>query len=540
MRGPFARGGLARLDRGLRRSLPHPDRAMAAKAFDPRFYLARNLDVAAAGVDPLGHFLEFGWREGRDPTPDFSIDAYLAAFPEVAGSDINPFVHYLKAGKPRLLPAHPPQGFRGEILERLEPVEARLRAVLAKPLVLARPEDLAHALQQSKARLARLHITFSHDDFTAHMGGLQAALQREAARVTEQGREHLHLYPAHPWPVVRTSAEPGALGVVWNGVGLGVFSAASVAEALATTTAETDASGRSFAVHSLLGHTAHETADILQAAGLSAGCFWLHDFASLCAGFHLLRNDVEDCGAPPPDSAACGVCVYGHWRARHLNEHGRLFERLQLTVVAPSQATMDFWRGRTSLPVAATAVLPHATLHLRGAARVSADRPFRLVYAGLPVAHKGWPLFQALAVRFFDDPRYEFIHLGARTAANLPIRFEQVIAGPSAPRAMQDALEVIEADAVLVWPLCRETFSYVAYEAVAAGCAVLTGPDSGNVAAFVAEGDHGRVISDEAALMAAFESGEICALARARRRPMLYDLAYSALTADLGPQGDSA
>ena len=55
-----------------------------------------------------------------------------------------------------------------------------------------------------------------------------------------------------------------------------------------------------------------------------------------------------------------------------------------------------------------------------------------------------------------------------------------------------------------------------------------------------AEGDHGRVISDEAALMAAFESGEVCALARVRRRPMLYDLAYSALTADLGPQGDSA
>ena len=537
MRDLFAQGGLARLDRRLRRSLPHPDRAMAAKGFDARFYLARNPDVAAAGVDPLGHFLESGWREGRDPTPDFSIDAYLAAFPEVAGSDINPFVHYLKAGKPRLLPADPPQGFRGEILERLETVEDRLKAVLAKPLALTGPEALVRALQQSATGLARLHITFSHDDFTAHMGGLQAALQREAGRVGEQGRPHLHLYPAHPWPVVRTTAELGALGVVWNGVRLGVFSAASVGEALAATTTGTASAGRSFAIHSLLGHTADETTDILQAAGLVAGYFWLHDFASLCAGFHLLRNDVADCGAPSPDSAACGVCVYSSWRARHLNEHAQLFSRLRLTVAAPSQATLGFWRSRTSLPAIATAVLPHATLHPRGAARVPEDRPFRLVYAGLPVAHKGWPLFQALAVRFYDDPRYEFVHLGARTAANLPIRFEQVIAGPSAPRAMQDALEAIEADAVLVWPICRETFSYVAYEAVAAGCAILTGPDSGNVAAFVAGGDHGRVIADEAALTAAFESGEICALSRARRRPMLYELAYSALTADLGPQG---
>jgi hypothetical protein len=103
---------------------------------------------------------------------------------------------------------------------------------------------------------------------------------------------------------------------------------------------------------------------------------------------------------------------------------------------------------------------------------------------------------------------------------------------------MADALEGAEADAVLVWPLCRETFSFVAYEAVAAGCAVVTGPDSGNVQAFVAEGGHGLVL-DEAALTAAFESGSILELARARRRPMLYDLAYSALSLDLPAVSDA-
>lgn len=540
MRGLFAGRGFARLDRGLRRSLPHPDRALAAKAFDPRFYLAANADVAAAGMDPLSHFLEFGWREGRNPTPDFSIEAYLAAFPDVAVSDLNPFVHYLKAGKPRLLPADPPQGFRGEILQRLEPVEDRLKAVLAKPITLSRTEDLAQAMGRSVTGLTALHITFSHDDFTAHMGGLQAALQREAAGVAQQGRDHLHVYPIHPWPLVRTSAEPGGLGVVWNGARLGVFSAASVSQVLAAATAGTTSGGRSFAIHSLLGHTADETCDILNAAGLSEGYFWLHDFASLCAGFHLLRNDVEDCGAPAPGSAACGVCVYGPWRARHLREHARLFERLNLTVVAPSQATLDFWRSRSPLAAAASAVLPHATLQRREAAPVTVDRPFRMVYAGLPVAHKGWPIFQALAVQFFDDPRYQFIHLGARTAANLPIRFEQVVVSSATPQAMRDALAAIEADAVLVWPLCRETFSFVAYEAVAAGCAIVTGPDSGNVAAFVAEGEHGQVIADEAALMAAFASGEILSLSRAVRRPMLYDLAYSALTADLALPGRPA
>ena len=62
---------------------------------------------------------------------------------------------------------------------------------------------------------------------------------------------------------------------------------------------------------------------------------------------------------------------------------------------------------------------------------------------------------------------------------------------------------------------------------------MITNPDSGNVAAFAADGEIGLVLSDEAALADCFESGAILRLARARRRPQLCDLAYSSLTADL-------
>jgi hypothetical protein len=297
------------------------------------------------------------------------------------------------------------------------------------------------------------------------------------------------------------------------------------------------AGARSFAIHSLLGHEADETADIIAAAGLREGFFWLHDFASLCAGFHLLRNDVEDCAAPPPESAACEICLYGPWRARHLAAHQRLFRRLELTVVAPSQATLDLWSQAWTHPQpAGMLVHPHARLEPGVPAPIpSPDRPFRLAYAGLPVDHKGWPVFRYLAARFIDDPRYEFVHLGARPAPRSRLSFREVAAGPSNPLAMREALADERADAVLIWPLCRETFSFVAFEAVAAGCAVITGPDSGNVAAFVAEGGHGRVL-DEAALGAAFASGDILALARAQRRPMTCDIAFSALTADLLPE----
>ena len=517
--------------RGRLRGL-HPDHAIAARAFDAAFYLKAYPDVRDVGADPLDHFMTYGWREGRDPSPEFSVRAYLEAFPAVADEGVNPFVHWITNGRPRAVRPESPQGFRFDVISRLKPVDDRLPTGVDLP---APEADLAAALAASRGGLTRLHVTFSHDDYSANLGGLQFAIGREAARLAEAGRDHLHIHPSRPWPVVRTSADPGLLGVVWNGRPVGLFEPVAIARVLGAASAQPNA-GRSFAIHSLLGHAADETADILAAVGLRRGVFWLHDFASLCAGFHLLRDDVQDCAAPPPGSAACNICVYGPWRDRHLAEHARLFERLELTVAAPSQPTLDLWSASTALPAVGTVVLPHVTLAARGPANLGdAGRPFRVAYAGLPVTHKGWPIFQALAIRFADDPRYEFHHFGARGDAALPVAFHPVSAGADKPTAMRDALEHEAIDAALIWPLCRETFSFVAYEAVAAGCAVITGPDSGNVAAFVADGGHGQVL-DEAELQAAFESGAIRDLGRARRAPMLYDLRYSALTLDLaGP-----
>ncbi len=511
-------------------------RALAATEFDAAFYASANVDVVGAGFDPLDHFLSSGWREGRDPTPTFSVRDYLETYPDIAQAGVNPFVHFLETGRAEGRIARNELGFRYEIIKRLRPLDERVAAV-ARASARLKPgaaADLAQGLAGSRTGLADLHVTFSHDDYTTNTGGVQLCLQREGARIAALGRDHLHLYPAKPWPVVRVAEEKGPLGLVLNGASLGVFAPSVIARALGKAASGVKPGQRSFAMHSLLGHSADETADILGAAGLSAGYFWLHDFASLCAGFHLLRNDVEDCAAPPPQSPACGICVYGPWRARHLAEHQRLFERLSLTVVSPSQPTLDLWKASWSFPNAGEVVLPHATLVDRGPApRAAAERPLRIAFPAMPVAHKGWEVFRDLVQRFGDDPRYEFLHLGGRTPGGLPVAFHQVVVTDDAPRAMQDAIESLEVDAVLVWPLCRETFSFTAYEAVAAGAAVITNPDSGNVAAFVETTGHGRVVADEDALAAAFASGAIGDLARARRKPRLYDLKFSGLTVDL-------
>ncbi len=63
--------------------------------FDPGFYLATYPGVAAAGVDPLTHFLRRGGIEGRRPSASFDTRGYLDENPELRATGQNPLVHFL-------------------------------------------------------------------------------------------------------------------------------------------------------------------------------------------------------------------------------------------------------------------------------------------------------------------------------------------------------------------------------------------------------------------------------------------------------------
>jgi SAM-dependent methyltransferase len=73
--------------------------ALASGIFDERFYLAMHPDIAAAGVDPLEHYLLQGRFEKRSPSALFDPSAYLHANPEVAAQGIEPFFHYVHTGR---------------------------------------------------------------------------------------------------------------------------------------------------------------------------------------------------------------------------------------------------------------------------------------------------------------------------------------------------------------------------------------------------------------------------------------------------------
>ena len=66
--------------------------------FDQQWYLSRYPDVAAAGVDPTEHYLQFGAAEGRNPSAKFDTVYYLQSNPDVAAAGVNPLLHYIQFG----------------------------------------------------------------------------------------------------------------------------------------------------------------------------------------------------------------------------------------------------------------------------------------------------------------------------------------------------------------------------------------------------------------------------------------------------------
>lgn len=83
-------------------ALVHPNRNYRTIArsglFDRDWYLNEYPDVAAAGIDPVDHYLRHGAAGGLNPGPHFSSWGYLDANPDVAQQGTNPFVHYLTHG----------------------------------------------------------------------------------------------------------------------------------------------------------------------------------------------------------------------------------------------------------------------------------------------------------------------------------------------------------------------------------------------------------------------------------------------------------
>lgn len=69
-----------------------------SELFDERYYLEAYNDIRKADLDPIQHYLKYGWKEGRNPSEQFDTNFYLETYPDVKAARMNPLIHFIKFG----------------------------------------------------------------------------------------------------------------------------------------------------------------------------------------------------------------------------------------------------------------------------------------------------------------------------------------------------------------------------------------------------------------------------------------------------------
>jgi hypothetical protein len=522
--------------------------AAVRSEMDTAYYLDLYPDVAESGIDPVEHFVETGWLEGRDPHPEFSTSYYLEMNADIAGAGVNPYFHYIAAGRDEGRLSMRPGGFRLQILESLAPLDVEIanwRGSQLPPHAVLTRDQLRDDLRRRISWSNRFILAVGHDDYTQSVGGVQLCVGLEQAEFGLRGLAYVHVFPHQPLPVLAAETNPEGflLTLVCDGECVGTADASDVIAVLRDLAA--DVSVEAIVVHALHGHSPEVVAEMYRAAKPRTAWFWIHDYFSLCPGYTLMRNQVEYCHGPPPDSAACRLCIFGAARVAHLPRIETLFSQIPFTFVAPSAAAADVWQKGWGASAPCVVVHEHCTVEwtttgpaLATVARADPCLPVRIAFIGYPSGHKGWNVYADLARRFGRSDAYRFLQFGLENAEMPWIEHVSVAVTPESPTAMLDALVAAEVDVTILWSLWPETFSFALHEALAAGTFVVTNPDAGNIARVTADLEgHGVVLRSEEDLLARFSDGTPVEWARRRadRQKRLGRLVRSHLTADLVP-----
>ncbi|WP_417451980.1 glycosyltransferase [Kordiimonas sp.] len=72
---------------------------LGRKNFDATFYTTTYADVPKTASSAFDHYVRHGWKQGYDPAPWFSTNAYLETYPDIRGAGLNPFLHYVSRGQ---------------------------------------------------------------------------------------------------------------------------------------------------------------------------------------------------------------------------------------------------------------------------------------------------------------------------------------------------------------------------------------------------------------------------------------------------------
>ncbi|MFG1395495.1 glycosyltransferase family protein [Roseixanthobacter pseudopolyaromaticivorans] len=495
--------------------------------FDKKYYLSMYPDVGSREVEPVFHYCEYGWREGRNPSAEFDTTFYLERYDDIRAAGINPFYHYIVAGKSEGRIA---RNRSGALKYRL--AHARPQREVVKDWVIEIIPPANDAEEKAAALLIERRptvVSVSHDDYRVNFGGVQNVIADEQGELSDEVN-YIHLSPAQPLPKLSEETDEFIFSVRINGAEAGRLDFDQLQRLLGRMV--TSQGAPRWIIHHLMGHSPEILTRLIESQPSGKIFFWAHDFFAACESYALLRNDIVYCAGPPPDSMACGICVHGRERGEHMARIRGLLDTLSPTIVAPSRAALRVWERTTGCRFESVVVNPGELFVSAGEQRPEPRLPLRVGFIGTRSFHKGWVSFEDLALALAGDRRYRFYAFSSEAEGAHGSRIEHVpVRVTSEDRnAMVDALLIHGIDVVVSWSIWPETFCFTVHEAIAAGAFIVARFGEGNVGDAIKQfaRDCSVELSSDADLNHLFKSGKLVTIVRDSPRR------YGALVPSMG------
>ncbi len=475
--------------------------------FDKTYYLSEYPDIELANIDPLLHFIGTGWREGRNPNKFFDTKYYLNSNPDIKGLGINPFYHYISTGKAEGRIALHPAGYKARILNNLKNVnhiaDERKKEFDVDSSVESLTEKMNNILSKDRKGVV---FSFSHDRYIRHVGGVQICVSEEEQQVKKKKYTYIHISPLQPLLILANQKEEWYANIIIDGEEIGVYSEGDILYVFQCFFKKEE--NLSLIIHALHGHKITFIENLYNNTNIKKSFIWIHDYFTLCQGYHLLRNDITFCHAPSLKSQGCHICVYGEYRSKHINDIEKLFDTIPFIVLSPSKYALKLWKKSTNVKYIDSRVVNHRSIK-QGVQKELKQDVLNIAYLGYPVNHKGWFVYANMVDKFSTDQRYNFYHLGIGQVKTCPVKFQEVRSSWDDLSAMTKVLEENEIDVVFLWSIWPETYNITMYEALSSGTIIITNKNSGNIVDEIKKSGHGIVYDDEKAMFDDIENGKM-------------------------------
>ena len=430
--------------------------------------------------DCQAHFDETGWRIGLNPTPWFNTNFYLKYYDDVANSGMNPFTHfvtqgYLEKRVPNNLDLNKFNSIlKGQSIE----TESRSWTDLSRRYQNIELPVVKKNILMKKIKNGSLVVSVGHSRYLRDVGGIQLYTYIEAEKFKELRMNYLHVSPSVVLPVLaEQSSRDLYVNITLNNEEIaGDLLLSDLPDLVSDLTPEIRP--EALILNSLFGwHPELLEGAIREIDPLRS--YWIfHDYSSFCSNPRLSFEDAESCNNPKLGSNICSTCRYGLERDSHVSRVSSLRESRNWQFVTPSNSASKNVSKFLRMDPKLVRTIPHGRVKVGSKQRVFQRKP-RIAYVGHPVAAKGWlnfVNFVNLGLQHFD-----FFHFGAVDAGERGISFSRLVNDFEDLFSARNLLVNYQIDAVFVCPTWQETFCFVVYDALSAGCQIICNSASGNV-----------------------------------------------------------